>query len=195
MRHFVFRHAVGVEAAGQGLAFVNGDGVAQPRQVSGARQARRPRTDDADAFAVGWPGGENLAPAGYGVVGGVALQTPDFDGLFHQRAFHTRAFAQYVHRAHAGATRANRVGVKNRPRRTQEVAAGDFLDETGHVNVCRTRPRTRRVVAIQATISLKTRLRLVHRGVDFREIAFNLCKIFHNEMAMLLPYFGPLKKQ
>ncbi len=79
----------------------------------------------------------------------MSLQAADRDGLVF-RAEHTRAFAQFLHRAHARAGSAEKIGLQDSARRTAQIVRGNFLDEPGDIDVRGTGVRAWSVVAHQA---------------------------------------------
>ena len=68
-------------------------------------------------------------------VHGEALEARDLDRLLVEAVHHAGAFAQDFHRAGAGTAGAQDVGVEDGARGAGKIAAGDFLDEAGNVDV------------------------------------------------------------
>jgi hypothetical protein len=87
----------------------------------------------------------------------VPLQQRNLDRLPILPQQHARALAQHVHRAHPRAARAQNVGVENAQRRPAQIARGDALDESRHIDMRGTRRRARRVKTIQAAVGLNHR--------------------------------------
>ena len=97
------------------------------------------------------------SPLAWKRVHGEALQASDLDRLLVEAVQHAGAFAQDFHRAGAGATGAQDVGVEDGARGPGEIAAGDFLDEAGNVDVGGACAGARRVEAVEAPIGFRHR--------------------------------------
>ena len=145
LRHFVFRHSVCVESAGQRFFVENRYCVTKPRQKSRARKPGGTGTDDGDGFSVRRARLINFSPRIHRVIGRVTLQSADFNRFVHQSFLDARAFAQNFDRTNSRARRTNRIGVKNHARRTKQISRRDFFDKRRHVNMRRTRVNARRV--------------------------------------------------
>ena len=85
---------------------------------------------------------------------GEALQARDLDRLLVEAVHDAGAFAQDIHRAGAGAAGAQDVGVEDGAGGAGKIAAGDFLDEAGNVDVGGAGGGARRIEAVEATIGL-----------------------------------------
>ena len=80
-----------------------------------------------------------------------------------------RAFAQNIHRTHAGATGAQNIRVKNGESGAAQIAAGDFLDEARDVDVGGARGGAGRVETVEAAIRFRERGLGIERRMDFGE--------------------------
>jgi hypothetical protein len=86
------------------------------------------------------------------VLHGVTLQEADGDGLVIDIVIDTSALTENLHGTDARTTEAENVGAENVFGGTEDVASGDFLDETRHVNVSGTSAGTGRIKAEQAAV-------------------------------------------
>jgi hypothetical protein len=84
----------------------------------------------------------------------VPLQQRNLNRLAIVAMHHARPFAQNIHRANTRATRAKNIRIKNAHRRAPQIARGNPLDESWHVNMRGARRCARRVKAIQTAIGL-----------------------------------------
>ncbi len=157
--HLVVGDAVGVEAAGFLLFFENRDAVAEARELGGATEAGGTGADDGDFFAGGRGGGRQHAElALLDVVGGVALEAADLDGLLVTVLEHAGALAEHLGRADAGAGGAEDVGGEDGAGGADRVAGGDFPDERRDVDAGRARHDARGIEAVEAARGLDERL-------------------------------------
>jgi hypothetical protein len=129
---------------------VHRDAVTELKELASAREARRPGSDYRHFFPRAFPGPKRIKPLAVRVVHRVALQAPDGD-RFVFRTQHASALAQFLHRAHSGASGAKKIGIENRARGAEQVIGGNFLNEPRNVDVRGASVSTRRVVAHQAT--------------------------------------------
>ena len=167
----VVSDAVGVEATGLRLLFKNGGVVAELGECGGATEAGGTGADDGD-FAAGLDGGsgEDGEPAGLDVVGGVALETTDLDGLFIASFEDAGAFTEDGGRADAGAGSAEDIGRKNRASGANRIIVRDFFDESRDIDASRAGSDARGVKAVEATTRLDMRLLGVERGFELGEV-------------------------
>lgn len=101
-------------------------------QFGGAAEPGRAGAEDGDAFAVLFRGGvEDVDVVVENVVGGVALEASDFDGIAFQIEDNARTFAKDLGRADAGATGAEDIGGEDGAGGAGRIFVGDFLMNDG----------------------------------------------------------------
>ncbi len=102
---------------------------------------------------------------------GEALQPGDLDRLFVVAMHHAGAFAQHLHRAGAGAAGAQDVGVEDGAGGAGKVAAGDFLDEAGNIDMRGAGGGAGRIEAVEAAIGFGHRSLPVERRMQISRSA------------------------
>src|SRR5271166_6515242 len=79
--------------------------------------------------------GEQVFSRGMESVHGVALESRNLDWLAVVAMHNAGTFAQHFNGTGTRTTSAQNVGVENAKRRAAQVAGGDALDESRHINV------------------------------------------------------------
>jgi hypothetical protein len=102
-------------------------------------------------------------------VHGETLQARDLDRLLVEAVQHAGAFAQHFHRAGTGTAGAQDVGVEDSARGAGKIAAGDFFDETGNVDVGGAGAGAGSIEAVETTIGLGHRCLAVERRMQIAE--------------------------
>jgi hypothetical protein len=102
------------------------------------------------------------------------LEQPDLDRLFQKGILDARSFTQFAGRADTSARRPNRIGIEDNARRSMEVIRRDLFDKGRNINMGRTSTGTRRVIAVQASLSFNNGLRLCQGGRDLGEVPLDL---------------------
>ena len=170
----VFRNAVRGQPPGKRPVVEDRDGEPALAQLGGAGQRRRTAADTGDLLGMReWrrsnPRGATRLDAPVEILHGKALESADLDRLLVVTVHDTGAFAEDIDRAGPRAAHAQDVRLEDHPCRTLHVAAGDALDETGNVDVCRAGGHARRVEAVEAPICLGHRRTGVQRRMQVRE--------------------------
>ena len=167
-RELVLGHTVGIQSAGHLALIEDGNAIAQSPQFRRASQRSRPR---ADAGNPSFPRRAHRQPdvARVEVFHRVPLQPAHFHRPGMMTMQHTGPLAQHVHRAHARATQPKDIGIEYGPRRAAEITGGDLPDESGHVDVSRTRLGAGSVETIEAAVGFLQRFGARQRRMQFSE--------------------------
>lgn len=162
--------AVFVQSAGLGACVEQHDIMALGRQPMRRRKAGRPGADHGHTLSGGGAAGEGMRAFGHQVVGGIALQGADLDGLALGLHPHAGALAQVLGRADPRADPAKDVLVKDGQRRRIRGAGRNLADEQRNVDAGGAGGDARRVIAEIAAIGCDTGLIGIKRRGDILKL-------------------------
>jgi hypothetical protein len=126
-------------------------------EFRGTGERRGTSADAGDSLGIGHGFVRKFAGGGIEVLHGVTLQEADGDGLVIDVVIDTSALTENLHGTDARTAEAENVCVENGFGCAEDVASGDFLDETRHVNVSGTGAGTGRIKAEQAAVGFRNR--------------------------------------
>jgi hypothetical protein len=98
-----------------------------------------------------------------------SLQSRNLNRLFVVPMHHAGAFAQHLHWTGSGTTPTQNICIENSLRRASQIAAGNLLDETWHINMRRTSGCARSVETIETAIRFRHRCLSIKRRVQVAE--------------------------
>src|ERR1700722_13671099 len=159
-----------IQSARKLVPIENRHPIATPGKLGRTSQRRRAGTDTRDLFSVWRPGPEQLDVSVEDVVHGITLQPANLDRLLVSFVHDAGAFAQNLSRTHPPATMAQNIRLKNYPSRTSQIVRGDFLDESGHVDMRGACRDARSIEAVQASSGFDGSLTRRHRRRKLGEI-------------------------
>ena len=159
--------AVSGKAAGE-LAFLKDrDVMAEFRKFPSAGDSGRSGSNHGYSFPGGSAGLKYIDAAPIHVICGITLQTPDSNRLVFGSE-NAGSFAQFLHRAHARASRSEEVRLQNRPGGTDQIIRRDLFNESWNVDMGRAGMRAGSVVTKKSAVRFVNRLLFGQRGQRFR---------------------------
>lgn len=175
-REFVLRDAIGIEAAGLRTFVEDGDSEAVFAEFGGTSERGGACADASDFLRADDGLSREFAFGGVEMFHGVALEKADGDRMAVNILIDAGAFAEDLDRTDAGATETQNIGVQNCFSGAEEVAGGDFLDETRNIYVRRASGGTRGVKTIEAAIGFGKRCLGSEGWMELGEVQARLLK-------------------
>ncbi len=166
---FVLSDTIRIEAAGLRTFVKDGDIEAVFTEFGGTGKRGRAGADTGDFLRLGNGFVWELAGGRIKMLHGVTLEKADGDGLMVDVVIDAGTFAEDLNGADARATQAQNIGVENCFGGTEEVAGGDFLDETRDIYMRGAGAGARRIKAEQAAVGFGYGCLRAERRMEFGE--------------------------